>query len=254
MDNAIPPLEPLPLALLKSVRVLLRLIAGIPHFTKLGAASPPLPFAKRASELTRICSDLLRLLNVEIRTAGPIPQSGLLISNHVSFVDILVLSSIQPTVFVSKSEVQNWPIIGPIALGAGTLFIDRRRKSDVARLNQQLRHTIDSGVLVTLFPEGTSSDGSSVLPFMPSLLQPAIETGTPITPAFLRYCDHAGQRIDEVAYFGDRALQDCLWHLIKRQHTFVDVRFDQSIPPGADRKSLAASLHSKVTALSKAPL
>ncbi len=247
------PLLPRISSLLKALRVGSRLARGFvkfwcfqqPDFTR----DSPQKLLRRARELQRLCQDLLERLTVELKPEGSAPQSGLLVSNHVSFADILVLGSISPTVFVSKSEVAHWPVIGSIAAAAGTIFIQRQRRTDVARANLALHRTIEAGLLVTLFPEGTSSDGQQVLPFQPSLLQPAIETRAPVTPAFLQYRDPLGQRVDEVAYFGDRHLQDCLWALVQRRQTTACIRFGSPAIPDGDRKSLALSLHSEVRSL-----
>jgi 1-acyl-sn-glycerol-3-phosphate acyltransferase len=191
---------------------------------------------------------------MEVRVTGPLPPphcAGLQVTNHVSFADILVLSSLHPTVFVAKSEVASWPIIGPIAAASGTIFIQRERRTDVARANAALQCAIQAGLRVTLFPEGTSSNGQAVLPFQPALLQPALRTGADITPAFLEYLNPDGSRVDEIAYFGDRHLQDCLWALISRKSTLARVHFGPSRPPDGDRKSLAQSLHEEVSALGR---
>ncbi|MEI6712854.1 MAG: lysophospholipid acyltransferase family protein [Verrucomicrobiota bacterium] len=240
-------------SLRKATCVALQLLKGLLFFRGLQAPNAPsehpVALLERARHLQKLTQLLLRHLEIDVRVSGPIPQSGLLVANHVSFADILVLGSIRPTVFVSKAEVANWPIVGPIAANAGTLFVQRQRRSDVARVNANLKAAFDEGLLVTLFPEGTSSDGQTVLPFMPSLLQPAIDTQAAVTPAHLRYTNTQGERVDEVAYFGDRELQDCLWALVQRTRTIANVRFGQTIRSSSDRKTLAADLFAQVNEL-----
>jgi 1-acyl-sn-glycerol-3-phosphate acyltransferase len=241
-------------SLLKATRAGVQLFHGLIHFKRLSvpdlATEAPEQLRNRAIRLQKLSRDLLYHLGVEIRTSGHPSASGLLISNHVSFADIMVLSASVPTVFVSKAEVAQWPAVGPIAAAAGPIFIQRQRRADVARANTALHRAIEAGLLVTLFPEGTTSDGQQILPFQPSLLQPAIETQAQITPAFLRYREEDGSRIDEVAYFGERHLQDCLWALVRRQKTIVSVRFGETRAPEGNRKTLASLLHAEITQLS----
>jgi 1-acyl-sn-glycerol-3-phosphate acyltransferase len=235
----------------KSVGLGFRLLRGLRQFSHLSSADPKdaVLLKKQAAHLQALCSGLLQQLGIVLQISGKVPEAGFLVSNHIGFTDILVLGAIQPTVFVSKFEVSTWPLVGSIAANAGTIFIQRQRRSDVARVNIDLKRAIDSQVLVTLFPEGTSSDGRTILPFLPSLLQPAIEANAPVTPAFLQYTDACAQRVDEVAYFGDRHLKDCMWALIKRRQTFAKIHFGEPITPSGDRKTLAALLFDKVQKL-----
>lgn len=224
----------------------------------MGLPSPSASHAElreRALLLHKISASLLDHFGVARKVSGRAPASGLLVTNHVSFIDIMLLSAVQPMVFVSKSEVASWPAIGPIAGAAGTLFVERKRRTDVARVNAALRRALDAGLLVTLFPEGTSSDGSSVLPFQPSLLQPAVEAALPVHPGHLSYWGVDQTRADDVAYFGDRDLMPCLIALVNRQTTFGEVHFGEAVDPVNDRKTLAALLHSSVSKLApKGPL
>ena len=114
----------------------------------------------------------LRLLNVEVTTRGTPPQAGLLACNHLSYLDIVVLAGTNRQVFLSKAEVRNWPIIGALTRCAGTLFVRRERKSDVAELQTAFAEVVTQGLPITIFPEGTSSDGATVLPFFSALLEP----------------------------------------------------------------------------------
>jgi 1-acyl-sn-glycerol-3-phosphate acyltransferase len=203
----------------------------------------------RALRLHKISSALLDHFGVERKVSGRVPDSGLLVTNHVSFADIMLLSAVQPMVFVSKSEVGAWPVVGAIAGAAGTIFVERKRRTDVARVNADLRRVLDAGLLVTLFPEGTSSDGSSVLPFQPSLLQPAVEAALPVHPAHLSYWGRDRVRADDVAYFGERDLMPCLMALVNRRTTFGEVHFGDAVGPVGDRKTLASLLHASVAGL-----
>ena len=124
----------------------------------------------RANWLQQSCRRALRVFNIEVETQGPIPTSGLLVCNHLSYLDILVLGALAPAAFVAKREVRFWPILGLFATLAGTVFVDRRKRTRVGEANQKMENLLKTGVVTVLFPEGTSSDGSTVLPFKSALL------------------------------------------------------------------------------------
>jgi 1-acyl-sn-glycerol-3-phosphate acyltransferase len=133
------------------------------------------PRRARALWLQVICKRLLRLWRTRIEVHGDVPFSGLVVSNHLTYLDILVICSTTPAVFVAKREISGWPVFGWFAILAGTVFVDRSRRSVVADVANEVKQALGEGALVVLFPEGTSSDGSTVLPFRPSLLQPVAE-------------------------------------------------------------------------------
>ena len=247
-----PPLPSSPNSLLhRGIHHALLLLQGAYHFTKTPLSDSLISKTQRALQLHRLCKKLLRQLGVEVRVHGQIPTHGLIITNHVSFLDILLLSSIAPTTFVAKSEVAQWPIIGSIAANAGTLFIKRQSRTDVARLNIQVSEALQSGHSITLFPEGTTTDGLSILPFQPSLLQPAIDLASPVTPGFLTYTTPEGTYAEDLAYYGDRPLSQCLFALLARRHTIATVSFGAAITPSSHRKEFATELHNAVQNLRK---
>src|ERR1039458_463417 len=118
--------------------------------------------AARALWLQRASRRHLRIFKFEAQVAGPVPSGGLLVSNHLSYLDVPVMASLTPAVFVAKHEIKSWPVIGWLARLAGTLFIDRDRRMDVAPVNAAVQTALDGGALVVVFPEGTSSDGQTV--------------------------------------------------------------------------------------------
>lgn len=236
----------------KSTATVLQLLHGLKRaksIISVGRDRTPEELRRRAQVLQQISAALLSHLGVRIQIEGPVPQKGLLVCNHVSFLDIMVLSAVHPLVFVSKAEVARWPIVGVIAESAGTLFIQREKRSDVSRVNDQIHAAFDADLLVCIFPEGTSSDGSSVLPFKPSLLQPALTAQIPIYPGHIFYGDAAGHRIDALAYFGERSLTECLRAALWRRESIARVRFGEPPARETDRKKMAAILHAAVCAL-----
>lgn len=208
---------------------------------------------RRAKWLHRTCRRLLRVIGLARTWSAAMPSHGLLISNHLSYIDILLLSAAGPCVFVAKSEVRSWPIFGWFARKAGTVFIERRKRSDVFRASQEMTAALNEGALVVLFPEGTSSNGETVLPFKPSLLAPAAGQAYPIYAAFIRYGLRRGSVRDEVCYWGDMTLLPHLLNLLGKDGltatcSVAPYRRQSSVP--ADRKELAHQLHSQVLRLS----
>ncbi len=201
--------------------------------------------------LQRVCKQVLAVVKVKVYLKGQPPASGVLVSNHLSYTDILVYSSVQPTVFISKAEVAAWPLFGTLAKLAGTLFIQRSVRSDVARVASEMPAVIKSGVLLIFFPEGTSSGGQSVLPFKPSLLAPAAENGWNVTPAFLRYeiDTEEGTVTDDVAYWRDMEFGDHLMNLLQKNSISVTIFYGSTTQAGSDRKLLASHLHGEVSRL-----
>src|SRR5438093_7442953 len=121
-----------------------------------------------------------RVLGIRVTTRGSMPQSGLLVCNHISYLDVVVLSSIGRRVFVAKRDVAAWPLFGWLAHAAGTIFVDRERRLSSPVVVGLIRNAIASGSVVVLFPEGTSSDGTTVLPFKSALLESAVQLRCPV--------------------------------------------------------------------------
>jgi lyso-ornithine lipid O-acyltransferase len=192
-----------------------------------------------------------RLLNVEVTFRGMPPHEGVMTCNHLSYLDIVVLAAIQPQIFLSKAEVRNWPMIGALTRCAGTLFVRRDRKSDVAELQPAFSEVVTQGLPLTIFPEGTSSDGSSVLPFFSSLLEPAAQANWPVTPGWIGYRldEGEGSVADDICYWRDMTFGPHFLKLLSKKKIYATVVFGEPIEAGMNRKQMAAALHKEVTAL-----
>jgi 1-acyl-sn-glycerol-3-phosphate acyltransferase len=177
--------------------------------------------------------------------------AGLLVCNHVSYVDILVLGSIAPAVFVAKSEVAKWPVFGWFARGCGTIFVRRELRSDVTRISDEIRNRLQRGFLVVLFPEGTSSDGGEVLPFKSSLLEPVRAVGRDVYAAHVSYVQRDGTPGTNVPYWGEMTMLPHLLRLLSqpRVKARVGLRAVKELPDC--RKELARQLQAEVTQLGK---
>ena len=210
-----------------------------------------LSYRDRASWAHAWGAQFLRCLNIQLTASGTPPPNGILVANHLSYLDIVVLAASQPLVFVSKSEVRAWPLIGWLVRCAGTLFVNRQRKADVASVAPTFAPVIAENVILVLFPEGTSSGGDQVLPFMSSLLEPAAANRWPVAPAHLAYSLDDGSARDEVCYWRDMTFFPHLLNLLSKKTIHAKVCYGPQIPPGLDRKQMARLLHEQVSALGK---
>jgi lyso-ornithine lipid O-acyltransferase len=181
--------------------------------------------SRRAEWLHASCSRVaarLSLLPSVIAGDG----SGLTVSNHLSYLDILAYGAARPFLFVAKSEVRRWPLLGMLASLGGTIFIDRRRSLQVEQAGQQIEQGLRDGIPVLLFAEGTSSDGSSVLPFRSPLFDPAIRAGACVTPAAIRY--HAEDVAEGlVTYWGEMVFLPHLFRTLCIRGLTAEIRFDR---------------------------
>ncbi|MFN0128126.1 MAG: lysophospholipid acyltransferase family protein [Verrucomicrobiales bacterium] len=185
---------------------------------------------------------------MELEHRGAPSKSGMIVSNHLSYLDILAFSSIAPCAFVAKKEVSGWPVLGLFAKMAGTIFVDRSRRSDVEEANLRIAEALAAGVVVVLFAEGTSSDGSSVLPFRSSLLEPVILCGCAAVPAAIGYHLDEGSVSDEVCYWRDMTLLPHLLNLFGKRRVRAWVAFEVGATY-ASRKEAAQLLHKRVCEL-----
>jgi 1-acyl-sn-glycerol-3-phosphate acyltransferase len=204
---------------------------------------------QRALWLQHFCRRLLAIFKTRIKTSGSIPSSGLLVSNHVSYVDILVIASITPAIFVAKHELKSWPVFGFFAKLAGTVFVDRERRTRVSETTSEIESALNEGALVVLFPEGTSSNGETVLPFKSSLLEPAARQTHTLFASHIHYEIDDGDVREEVCYWKDMILVPHLINLLSKRTIYAEVRFTQLREASSDRKELAKQLHSEILRL-----
>jgi len=205
----------------------------------------------RALWLHRSCRRYVELLHIDLEIIGKPPEGGLMVSNHMGYVDIIVLCAVTPCVFISKSDVKRWPIFGYFAGLGGTLFVNREKRSDVGRLADEMRAILNSGAHLALFPEGTSSGGDSVLPFKSALLEPITQIDLPVTPACVVYSLPPGHGLvsEEVAYWANMTLAPHLLNIFSKERIGAKVIFGEPRVHKADRKQLAKELHAEVLAL-----
>jgi 1-acyl-sn-glycerol-3-phosphate acyltransferase len=183
-----------------------------------------------------------RILNLRILVSGspPIPPF-LLVSNHLSYVDVVVYASQVSCVFVARSDLANLPLVGSLSGSAGTIFVDRKNRRDLLRVNQSIDRAMARGLGVVLFPEGTSTSGDRVLPFKPSLLEQAARAGFGVNYAALRYRVGGDEppASESVCWWGDITFADHLIGLFYLRRITVTVHFGDDVIRGANRKDLA---------------
>ena len=203
----------------------------------------------RAAWMNRAACAHLKIFGGSVKVFGEIPKSGLLVSNHLSYLDIVVICSVTPAVFVSKAEVRRWPVFGRLATLGGTIFIQRERRLQVGEVNQEIEAALADGALVVIFPEGTSSSGEIILPFRASLLEPALRGGHEISTAWIHYELDDGDAKSEVCYWGNHTFFPHLLNLLGKRRVRATLQFGKFNRATDDRKELAKQLHAAVSEL-----
>lgn len=208
----------------------------------------PLTLQRRALWLQESARRVLACLGMPYRVDGQPPARGLVVSNHLSYLDILIFAAAMPCCFVSKAEVDGWPFFGRAARSGGTLFLDRDSRASAEAVAAQIAARLAVPVPVLLFPEGTSTSGAQVLRFHSRLIEPAVRTGAPITAAAIRYALDGGQREHELCWYGNQDFLPHLWKLLGMDGFSARVRFG---PPlfYADRRAAARQAHAEVVTM-----
>ena len=240
---------------MRTVRAVWRLLRMLMHLL-LGMVIMAVAFgwldaAGRQRQIAWWSARLLRVLGIELRHSGvPRPGATLLVANHVSWLDIAAIHAVAPHArFVAKADVLAWPLLGWLIRGAGTLFIERERKRDALRVLHQVADALRAGDSVVVFPEGTTGDGRTLLPFHGNLLQAAIASGTPVQPLALRYSDGIERCSAAVEYVGATTLLQSVWCILRARQLCAHV--DLLSPQGArhaDRRALAAYVRELIAA------
>jgi 1-acyl-sn-glycerol-3-phosphate acyltransferase len=234
-------------ALLRTIRFSLHLFYGL----ILAIIYPRLGQERRQRILQNWSAGLLRTLGIRLTIPenGILhpPRHGMVVANHVSWLDIFVLNAVAPMRFVAKSEVRNWPVIGWLCLRAGTLFIERGKARDAARLNRQLAELLAQGECAAVFPEGTTTDGDTVNHFHSSLLQPAIDAACMVYPIALRYLDQQGRTNRAAAYINDVSFVGSLWQILTADSIMANVTTCLPIDAyNIERRSLAQTARNEI--------
>lgn len=208
---------------------------------------------QREQAIERWARGTLDLLGIDLVVRGQPTLSGpvLFVANHISWLDIIVIDAARPAHFVSKADVKDWPLLGPLVTGAGTLFIERESRRDALRVVHTMAERLRAGEVLAVFPEGTTGPGDVLLPFHANLLQAAVSTQTPVQTVALSFHDQAtGKTSYAPTYIGDATLFDSVWRTLTSEPIEARVQFG---PPQAvgdrDRRALAQDLRDEIERL-----
>lgn len=239
-----------PRALWRIARAVAHILRGIWIIRTEFGRLPPSATRLLVREWSR---QMLDILGVELILRGQMPNKGplLIVANHISWLDILVMNAAQPLRFVSKSDVKHWPVIGSLVTGAGTLYIERERRRDAMRVVHHMAEALRAGDLIAVFPEGTTGDGHQLLPFHGNLIQAAIAVHAPVLPVSLSYVDgRSGAHSSAPSYVGDDHLVGSVWKTIRDGAVKAVVHYGQPELAGErDRRAWAHDLRERVAEL-----
>ncbi|MBU0587512.1 MAG: 1-acyl-sn-glycerol-3-phosphate acyltransferase [Gammaproteobacteria bacterium] len=214
---------------------------------------PRLTPEQRQQRIQAWSVEMLACLSIKLIVKGTPPKTGpvMLVSNHISWLDITSLHAARFCRFVSKADVRRWPLIGFLAEGIGTLFIQRESRRDAMRVVYHMVESLREGDVLAVFPEGTTGDGVKLLPFHANLLQAAIATNGPVQPVALDYIDvKTGERSMAPCYVGDDTLLGSVWRTLTAPAIAVVITFGEpQLAQGRDRRTWALELRDQVTAL-----
>jgi 1-acyl-sn-glycerol-3-phosphate acyltransferase len=228
-----------PARVYRLVRLCVHLIQGCFY---VGVLFPFLSSRLRFRAIRLWSRKLLRILHVRYTVHGHLPKGTptLIVSNHVSWLDIWVIDSVIGVRFVAKSDIRRWPVIGFLVKGAGTIFIERDKRHDTARTNRSIVQALTHGEYVAIFPEGICTDGTEVRPYHASLFQPAVGAGAKVAVMALRYVRRNGELNDDASYGGERTLVESTRLILRNETIRAQVIFAGEISvSGKTRRDIA---------------
>jgi 1-acyl-sn-glycerol-3-phosphate acyltransferase len=238
-------------ALWRMARALGHVIGGL---WTIRTAFPVLSAAERTERIRVWSLKVLQILGVALEVRGPVPSpeaGSLLVANHISWLDILVMNAAQPARFVSKADVKRWPLLGSLITGAGTLYLERESRRDAMRVVHHVAERLRSNDLIAIFPEGTTGDGIELLPFHANLFQAAIAAQAPVRPVALSFV-HAGNgvRHDAPTYIGDTTLLASIWATLRATDVQAVVTYGEAQwSEGRSRRDWAQAVRSDIAGL-----
>ena len=194
----------------------------------------------------------LRILHVKVESQGPIPKGGLLVSNHQGYLDILCLNVLCTSHFVAKAEIKSWPLFGLFSEWSGTIFLDRKHRTALRGPLERVVKLLRQGDRVVIFPEGTDSDGTSVLPFHSSFFEGAIQAQCPVVPLAIRYSAPGVSPREEVIYWKDRRFIFHVIRLLGVKEVRARLTFGEPMAAGEDRKQLSGRVRDRIVQMVEA--
>jgi 1-acyl-sn-glycerol-3-phosphate acyltransferase len=214
---------------------------------------PRLSPAERALCVQEWSARMLEVFGIELRVLGTPPATGplLLVANHISWLDILVMHAARHCRFVAKSDVKRWPLVGTLATGGGTLYIERESRRDAMRVVHHMADALRAGEILAVFPEGTTGDGRELLPFHANLIQAAISANAPVQPVALSFIDAAtGAPSFAASYVGDETMLGSMWRTVTGPGMAAVIAFGEpQAPESRERRAWAGQLQAAVEEL-----
>ncbi len=202
------------------------------------------------------CTRNLSILNIQVVTSGVVPdpthnaRGRMFVANHISWVDILALMSVVSIRFIAKSEIRSWPVFGYLAKSANVLFIDRSKRQEAKRMQGISVDCLTKGEQLCFFPEGTTTDGTHILPFKGSIIQAAIDAKAILQPVGIYYpnTDHSAN-ID-MAFAGETTMVESMGTILRRKSSVVTLHYfepiDLSTQATVERRVLTQQVHSAI--------
>lgn len=242
---------------MRTLRAVWKILRGLWHLL-VGLRTIYLHFPRLSEEQREMrvqawSLQFLALWGVHLHVLGQPVSSGpaLIVSNHISWLDILVIHAARYCRFVSKSDIRGWPLIGTLATGAGTLYIERANRKDALRMVRDMAEAMREGDVVAVFPEGTTSDGRELLPFHANLIQSAIAAEVPVQPMSLKFVDaRSGEMTLAPCYIGDDTLVASIWRTLTAPPITAVVHFGTpQASQGQERRAWALALRQDVERL-----
>jgi lyso-ornithine lipid O-acyltransferase len=212
--------------------------------------------AEGAIRIQAWCRRLIAAMDLSVRITGPLPQAGAVVSNHLSYLDILLYSAIRPFVMVAKREVRSWPLLGWLTAQAGTVYVERGgHPSTYPAVNQAMAEAYRTGLPVLFFPEGTTTNASEILPFRRGLFHSILDNAVPLRTAALRYAldeahatDNGNATVaDHVCWWGDAYLGPHLFRCLGLRGLRAEIHFDAPPIEGRDRFTLSENARTAIT-------
>jgi lyso-ornithine lipid O-acyltransferase len=218
------------------VRSVVRTVQLVGYFVRFGTellVKRPSTQQARADWLHRFGARSMKGLGIAVSVAGKFPDGGVVISNHLSYLDIIVFATLKSCVFVSKAEIAQWPVLGWMTTMAGTVYVNRGHGGSAAKARGGMTAATDAGLPVVFFPEGTTSNGSGLLTFHSGLLAQAMLERQPVTAAYVHYVlveqnDPDVTVADDVCYWGDQSMLGHIFRFLGLRGVRAEVRFAEA--------------------------
>ena len=234
------------------LRRLYRIIAIVVWFFVVSSMSIPYQFRgwrgrKKISRLSRLwIRGVARIINLRVHTHGNAREAegGLVVSNHLGYIDILVHGMVFPLRFTSTTEIAKWPVLGPVIALTHPIWVNRESPSASKKAKRDFTKTMKKGLYLIVYPEGTSTDGKDgILPFKSTSFEAAVHGDMPVIPILTRYREVSGRTT--VCWDGDMTLMPHMWEILGYPSIDAELYFLPPIyPEGRDRKELASYVRS----------